>query len=96
MVRVATMATNLWQYSQFETLNLKALRELKDKHNVQVLSFPDDVLAELHRLTLEALDEEAAKDPKFKGVYDAYRAFRADNDAWNKVSDDAYRRALGL
>ena len=90
------MATNLWQYSQFETLNLKALRELKEKHNVQVLPFPDDVLIELRRLTEEALDEQAAKDAEFKRVYEAYRAFRADNDAWNSTSDTAYRRALGL
>ncbi len=96
MVRIAAMATNLWQYSQFETLNLKALRELKEKQNVQVLPFPDDVLVELRRLTAEAMEEQAAKDPQFKRVYEAYTSFRADNDAWNQTSDMAYRRALGL
>ncbi len=96
IIRVAAMATNLWQYAQFETLNLKALRELKEQHQVQVLPFPDDVLIELRRLTGEALDEQAAKDAEFKRVYEAYRAFRADNDAWNSTSDTAYRRALGL
>ena len=96
IIRIAAMATNLWQYSQFETLNLKALRELKEQQNVQVLPFPDDVLIELRRLTEEAMDEQAAKDPQFKRVYEAYRSFRADNDAWNQTSDMAYRQALGL
>ncbi len=96
IIRVAAMATNLWQYSQFETLNLKALRELREKYRVEVLPFPDDVLAELRSLTQEALDEEAAKDPEFKRVYEAYKEFRADNDAWNGISDAAYRHALGL
>jgi len=93
IVRVAAMATNLWMYSQFESLNLKALGELKKK-GVEVLPFPDDVLAELRRLTDEALDEEAAKDAQFKRVYETYKAFRADNDAWDSISDGAYRKAL--
>jgi TRAP-type mannitol/chloroaromatic compound transport system substrate-binding protein len=93
IVRVAAMATNQWMYSQFEGLNLKALGELKQK-GVEVLPFPDDVLAELHRLTNEALDEEAAKDAQFKHVYEIYKAFRADNDAWDSISDGAYRKAL--
>jgi TRAP-type mannitol/chloroaromatic compound transport system substrate-binding protein len=93
IVRVAAMATNQWMYSQFESLNLKALSELKKK-GVQVLPFPDDVLAELRRLTEEALDEEAGKDAQFKRVYETYKSFRADNDAWDRISDGAYRKAL--
>ncbi len=96
IIRIGAMATNLWQYSQFETLNLRALRELKEQQNVQILAFPDDVVVELRRLAKEAMDEQADKDPEFKRVYEAYQAFRADNDAWDQTSDMAYRRALGL
>ena len=95
IVRVAAMASNLWMYAQFESLNLKALSELKEK-GVTVLPFPDDVLAELRRLTEEALEDEAAKDEQFKRVYEVYKAFRADHDAWDAISDSAYRDALGL
>lgn len=94
MIRVTAMANNLWSYSQFETLNLKALHELQEKHGISAKAFPADVLAELKKMTHETLDEEAAKDPEFKRVYEAYKAFRADNDAWNAISDHAYRQAL--
>ena len=94
MIRVTAMANDLWSYSQFETLNLTALHELKENHGVEAKPFPGEVLAELKRLTREALDEEAAKDPQFKKVYEAYQAFQANHEAWNSVADKAYQDAL--
>ncbi len=94
IIEVAAAAENQWVYSQFETLNLGALRELKEKHGIEVLEFPADVMAELKRLSVEALDEEADKNADFKRVYEAYKAFHADFNAWSKVADDAYQRAI--
>jgi TRAP-type mannitol/chloroaromatic compound transport system substrate-binding protein len=96
IVRAAAAETNLLAYARFEALNEQALRELKEKHGVEPQPFPDDVLAALHRLTRESLEEEAAKDPLFKQVYEAYRAFREDHEAWDAVADGAFRRALQL
>ena len=82
--------------SQFEAKNLTALKQLKNEYKVEVLPFPDDVLKALHGYTNEVLEEEAAKDPTFKRVYDAYEAFMKDNDAWNELSEAAYQRARNL
>jgi len=80
--------------SKFEAENLKALETLKREHHVQVLQFPDDVLHGLHKLAGEALDEEAAKDEGFRKVYEAYKAFSANNAAWSEISESAYAAAL--
>lgn len=93
IVEVAARSLNQWMFAEFEGLNIKALRELKDKYKVDVRAFPPEVLKELHRLTDETLTEEAAKDANFKRVYEAYKAFQADNDAWTAISDDAYSQA---
>lgn len=93
VVEVAAVAANTWMFNQFETMNLETLRELQ-AGNVEVLQFPQDVIDELARLAKQVLEEEAAKSPDFKRVYDAYQAFRAKNDAWNAVSDLAYERML--
>lgn len=95
MIETAARAASLWMFSEFEAQNLKALETLKRKYHVEVLEFPPDVLAQLRTLARETLDEEAAKDPQFKKVYEAYNAFRADNDAWNAISESAYAKALG-
>jgi TRAP-type mannitol/chloroaromatic compound transport system substrate-binding protein len=91
LIEVASEAINQWMFNQFETMNLNALQELKEG-KTEVLEFPADVMAELHRLSFETLEEEAAKDPDFKKVYDAYQAFRKRNDEWNAISDTAYER----
>jgi TRAP-type mannitol/chloroaromatic compound transport system substrate-binding protein len=95
IIDIATRSINQWMLSKFEALNIQALRELKEKHQVEVLAFPPDVIAELKRLTLETLAEEAAKDASFQKVYKAYQHFQKGHAAWNKVADDAYSSAIG-
>ncbi len=90
IVSNAAMAENVRMYSEMEQKNISALQELKDRPNVQIHRFPDDVLASLKTLTNEMLEETAANDPKFKEVYDAYQAFRIQNDAWSDISENAY------
>ncbi|RKZ49976.1 MAG: ABC transporter substrate-binding protein [Candidatus Parabeggiatoa sp. nov. 3] len=94
IVEMASYALNQRIYSQFEAFNIKALRELKQEHHVNVLAFPPEVLKELKRLTVETLDEEADKNADFKRIYEAYKQFQADDAAWNAVSEDAYRSMI--
>ncbi len=96
MIETAAAAANGWMLAEFEAKNLQALQELKQKHKVQVLPFPDDVIKTLKRLTQETLDAEAAKDATFKQVYQAYRSFRDSNDAWSDISEAAYARSLKI
>ena len=60
IVSNAAMAENLRMFSEMEHKNLSALQELKDRPNVQIHRFPDDVLAKLKSLTAETLAEVAA------------------------------------
>ena len=96
MIETAAAAANGWMLAEFEAKNLQALQELKQKHKVQVLPFPDDVIKTLKKLTRETLEAEAAKDATFKQVYQAYRSFHESNDAWSGISEAAYARALKL
>jgi len=94
VVEIATDSINQQIYTEFEAFNIKALRQLQQQHNVEVLAFPPEVLKKLKLLTIEALDEEAAESADFKKVYEAYKEFQADNAAWHAISDGAYSRAL--
>ncbi|MDC9726199.1 MAG: TRAP transporter substrate-binding protein [Gammaproteobacteria bacterium] len=90
IVSNAAMAENVRMLSEMEQKNLSALQELKDRPNVQLHRFPNDVLTTLKKLTDETLLEMAANDVKFKKVYNAYQAFRNQNDAWSDISENAY------
>ncbi len=86
----AAMAENVRMLSEMEQKNMAALQELIEREGIQIHRFPDDVLAKLKTLTNETLAEEAANNPKFEHVYDAYQAFRQKNDAWSDISENAY------
>lgn len=90
IVSNAAQAENVRMLSEMEQKNLSALAELRQRKGVQIHRFPDDVLNKLKTLTSETLQEEADKDPKFKRVYEAYQAFRQQNDAWSDISENAY------
>ncbi len=96
MVETAAAATSEWIYAQMEFHNQQALKELKTKQTVQILEFPEAVLSDLKRTSKATLAEEAAANPKFKRVYDAYAAFRASYEGWDKISEESYQASLRL
>ena len=92
-IELSAAEVNQWMLDQFEARNMEALHRLKDEHHVEVLPFPPAVLHELRRLTDTVLEEEAAKDPQFRKVLDAYRQFMHEHDQWNQLSEAAYQQA---
>jgi len=93
IVETAAMAANQWMYSQFEANNQAALVRLKE-HDIEVLPFPPAVLAKLRTLSAQVLAEQAAADPAFNKVYQSYQAFQQQADAWDRISEGAYRAAV--
>ncbi len=96
IVETAAAANSEWIYAQMEFHNQEALKELRTKQNVQIIEFPKEVLSEFKRLTKETLDEEAAANPKFKQVYDAYETFRDSYEGWDELSEESYQASLRL
>ena len=81
---------NLWTLCQFESQNFKALETLVGQLNVQLVRFPIPVLNEFRKLSLELLEEEAAKDPMVKKVNESFKTYKKDLDNWGYISERAY------
>jgi TRAP-type mannitol/chloroaromatic compound transport system substrate-binding protein len=96
IVRAAVSDYDHWALAQFEAQNAQVLAQLAANPKVEILSLPDDVLRELRKLSRATLEEEAAKDPAVKRVYEAYLQFGARMEPWSKVTEEAYLRALRL
>lgn len=90
IVRVACQAAGLDMVSEFMARNASALSQLEADPSVEVLSFPRDVLAGLKAATLEVVGELAAADPVVARVWDSYRTFLEESEAWQRVSEQAY------
>ena len=72
-------------------MNVDYWDKMKSEYpDIQVKSFPKDVLDALKKATNELLDEQSAKDPLFKEIVESQRAFMKKAREWTKISDYAY------
>jgi TRAP-type mannitol/chloroaromatic compound transport system substrate-binding protein len=96
IVEGAARAINQDMLDDYTARNNAALDELVNKHGVELRQLPDDVLAELNRVTQQVLKEIAAKDSGFKKVYESQKAFKEQAINYHKISEQAYYRAREL
>ena len=86
IVTVAARAVNEDTLDEYNARNNNAMKQLIDKHNVQIKELPAPVLAELKRISDEVIAEQVAADEGFAKVWASYSAFLADiRDYHNKT-----------
>jgi TRAP-type mannitol/chloroaromatic compound transport system substrate-binding protein len=90
IIDAACVETEHWVLAQFEALNGQALQTLINEKKVQLLQFPDQVLADLRRLADEVVAEEAAKTPMATKVNKAFKDFQKVVGTWGTISEKAY------
>lgn len=85
IVAIACQAVTTDMFAEFEARNGAALKTLVDDHGVEVLPFPDDVLAELRGHTFDILDELAAEDAMVAETWSSFRAYMERVTRWTDV-----------
>lgn len=89
----ACKVVNLEMLSEYAARNPTALRTLKEKHNVDIRRYPDDVLETLRKYSAEVVQELANKDEFTKRVYASYREFLQGCREWSDISTTSYLNA---
>ncbi|WOH39141.1 TRAP transporter substrate-binding protein DctP [Thalassotalea fonticola] len=90
IVTVATRAVNDDMLSEYTARNSSALKTLKEKHGVQVRTFPPEVMQKLKATTALVIEEMAANEPSVAEVWTSYKAFYDDISAYHKITEQAY------
>jgi TRAP-type mannitol/chloroaromatic compound transport system substrate-binding protein len=72
--------------SEMERLNAEALLSLTTKNNVQLRTFPNDLIAAARREAGAVLSELAARSDIAKRIHESYTGFRDRTAPWSKVS----------
>ena len=90
VVSEAAMASNLAMISEFAVRNAEALQTLVDEHDVQLRTFPEEVLVALHDAARQVLEEQVEKDEESRKVYDSYTAFQQKVRRFTDVGELAY------
>jgi len=66
----------------------------KDFPNIQVKSFPADVISAMKQANAELLAEKAAADPLAKEILDSQAAYMQKARVWTDISDKAYLNSI--
>jgi TRAP-type mannitol/chloroaromatic compound transport system substrate-binding protein len=75
--------------AKYDSLNPAALKRLIG-NGVKLLPFSNEILAACYKATVETYDEIATKNPKFKKIYEPWKAFRAQEVAWFAVTENRF------
>ncbi|MBN2568838.1 MAG: TRAP transporter substrate-binding protein [Deltaproteobacteria bacterium] len=73
-------------FCEFEAGNAKAIQGLLDSKKVELRKFPDDVIKLLKKHSIDIMNEAAAKDPSYKKIYDAAKAYNKMYNSWENVT----------
>ena len=76
-IKSAANETFLLWWAKWQKQNAEALKELQEKHGVQVLRTPPDILIEFLKTWDIIAKEEEEKNPFFKKVHDSQYAYAA-------------------
>ena len=90
----ACMESEAWALTEFDANNGASLQTLINKHKVQVLPFPAEVLGDLRKMALEVTAAEAAKTPMAKKVNDSFQKFQKVVGTWASASEMAYYNVI--
>jgi len=82
----AAQEASLLMLAAYDAKNPAALQRLIQA-GVQMRRYPDDVLLKAYETAQRLYEEESAKNPTFKAIYESMRAFQQASDAWFSVSE---------
>jgi TRAP-type mannitol/chloroaromatic compound transport system substrate-binding protein len=87
IVEVACKAETTDMYAEFEAMNGEALHTLVTEHGVELRPFPDEVLAELKRISREVMEEIAAGDEMAGKAYASLLAYLERIKGWTAIGE---------
>jgi len=93
IVSTACSSVTHTMLAEYTARNQQALHELVAQHGVQVLPFPDDVMAALKKASDEVLTAIAGRDAFARKVFDSYTAFRTQVMQSTRIAELAALRA---
>lgn len=93
IVDLACQAVNLDMQAEYNYGNAMALQQLKKDPNVDVRPFPDDILALLNKLSMEAVNALSAEDEWSARIQKSFFGFLEVSAENQRISEQAYLNA---
>ena len=85
-LEVATYEAHVVMQAEYDTKNPAALARLL-KNGVKLRTFSRDIMDACYKNAQIVMNEEAAKNAKFKKIYEPWKRFQRDQNMWSSVSE---------
>jgi TRAP-type mannitol/chloroaromatic compound transport system substrate-binding protein len=79
--------------AEYDTKNPAALSRLI-KSGAKLHTFAPAIMDEAYKVATAVMEEEAAKNAKFKKVYEPWKRFRHDQNVWASVAEQPMQNFL--
>jgi TRAP-type mannitol/chloroaromatic compound transport system substrate-binding protein len=89
MLTAACAEADAWMLAKYDALNPPALKRLL-ANGVILSPFPNDVMAASYKASEENYEEVAAKNAKFKKVWEPWKKFRAEQVEWFSIAEGRF------
>jgi len=87
------MTGNMLQ--EFRYKNAQALQKLKDEGNIEIKTFPKDMMEEAKKALASVLEDESKKSEDFRRVLKSYQEFVKLNKPWDDISTKNFLEIRG-
>ena len=85
-LEVATFEAHVVMQAEYDTKNPAALARLL-KNGVKLRTFSNEIMDACYKAAQDVMNEEAAKNAKFKAIYEPWKRFRQDQNVWTSVAE---------
>lgn len=86
-IQAAAFKANTIMMARYDSFNADALTELEANERIQILPYPDDVMAAAHEASRELYDELVSSDDDFARVFESWDAFRVGQARWFGIAE---------
>ena len=85
----AAKEANMNMLAKYNYLNQKSLGNLI-QGGTKLVAYPQDVIAEAQKISLDIYENNAASNPSFKEIYRQWKSFRDNIIQWNSINELSY------
>ncbi len=90
ILKTATLHINHWTLSSMEANNSKTLAKMTQEGNINIRTFPPEVMQQLRVFTEEVIEEITESDPFAKRAYASYNDFRKKARAYADITEKVF------
>ena len=92
-VECASYECHVIMQAEYDTKNPAALARLL-KNGAKLHTFSKEIMDASYKLSTAVMEEEAAKNAKFKKIYEPWKKFRQDQNQWASVAEATMQNYL--